>query len=415
MSFKHYSFSEDVSSSESGGESNMSSFEETVHQLTRSLTHAAHINGEPVVPRFVDAISSLSPIVAAAWIYREADSDSFEPAYVHASSTHRDVIDQLLERREMGVVDCSASRGPIPIRDIPGNAPDIRSASFVLSSEPEAHDRGLIILCTRPLERSRLLLLDTAVRLIAATEAGTHTSRQPAHRHDEILARLIGFIAHELRTPLTALRGNVQLALMANRKGNHERIPDRLEAALNGVDTMSALVQSLLDVSRLERGNFTFNHTRSDLRSTIEAAIEQASRAAEVIPGRIELSGLPSYEYMHDEGNLTRALANLLAAVTECADQSDDPIRINVEDEQGMLRLVISYQGSQFLPVDQIALTQSLYESADGSDRGSRDELPLDLAFTRGIIAHHGGVVRFQKPASPGVQELVIELPARSN
>jgi signal transduction histidine kinase len=123
--------------------------------------------------------------------------------------------------------------------------------------------------------------------------------------------QFVALVAHELRTPLTALRGNVQLAGMAVRKGDLERVDARLNAALKGVDGISALVQNLQDMSHLERGKFQFARVKGDLAVTVRTAAKRAERLIESDQHTITVETPAEAESYFDPARIEQAVFNM--------------------------------------------------------------------------------------------------------
>ncbi len=94
--------------------------------------------------------------------------------------------------------------------------------------------------------------------------------READHRKDEFLALL----AHELRNPLAPIR----YALATNRKA--ERTPEERrwadEIMERQVTHMSRLLDDLLDISRITRGNLELKKAPAELTSVLSTAIEAA-------------------------------------------------------------------------------------------------------------------------------------------
>jgi signal transduction histidine kinase len=75
---------------------------------------------------------------------------------------------------------------------------------------------------------------------------------------DEMKSEFVSLVSHELRAPLTALNGGLEIALQSA-----ENLPPAarrtLEAMIDESARLTQFVQTILDVSRLEAGRFTFN------------------------------------------------------------------------------------------------------------------------------------------------------------
>ncbi|TVR74483.1 MAG: sensor histidine kinase [Sphaerobacteraceae bacterium] len=225
-------------------------------------------------------------------------------------------------------------------------------------------------------------------------------------------AHLLGFIAHELRTPLTGMRGNIQLALMASRKGQHDRVPNRLEAAINSVDGMSGLVQKLLDVSRLERGAFPLSLDSGPIGQTITRAVDSCLDEPKSCIDRIPITGDTETAIEHDHQALQEAFCFLLNRLNWYLDEKTVP-EIAIADSDVFVRVQISYAGSVISDKDLAVLMAPLSNTRPSNDHN--DQLSLDLAYCRGVIRRHDGQIFVHSDTpSPNQQSIEILLPRRA-
>jgi signal transduction histidine kinase len=225
-------------------------------------------------------------------------------------------------------------------------------------------------------------------------------------------ARLIGFIAHELRTPLTGMRGNIQLALMATRKEQYDRIPKRLETAISSVDEMSGMVQQLLDVSRLERDSFPFDPASADISQTISSAIESAATDDRLASRRIRADAIDEVVIEHDRAAFQQMMCYLFLTANQYSDDSADII-VSTELENDALLIRLTYEGEPFSNIDQTTLVEPLVNAEAARDQ--HENMSLDLAFCRGIVTHLVGHIAFESndPSSRD-HSVSITLPAQS-
>jgi signal transduction histidine kinase len=239
----------------------------------------------------------------------------------------------------------------------------------------------------------RQIILGARFVSMALQRARDAESAQHQHANQSPV-NLIALVAHELRTPLTGVRGNTQLAMMAIRRGQMEKVGPRLEAAIASVDSMTSLVQNLLDVSRLERGVYQLSPTRRDLRATLGSAIERATSAQSLKPRTITFLDGPPCITSHDPKSLEQALFYLTQTTTHyAAAGSDVTVELRADDEINRATVDLRYEGETFSVDDQ----RRLFEPFDFASRQTAgqhsDYLGLELALCRGIVAHHGGEI----------------------
>ena len=117
--------------------------------------------------------------------------------------------------------------------------------------------------------------------------------------------------AHELRTPLQAARGFVYLARMKGGGGISGGADRALQGMARSVDRMAKLVENLLDMSKLQRGELSLETGRVDLRELISEVAEhvqliEGARLIDVrVPEGLVLEG--------DRERLAQVFTNLLS------------------------------------------------------------------------------------------------------
>ncbi|MBX6342451.1 MAG: HAMP domain-containing histidine kinase, partial [Thermomicrobiaceae bacterium] len=206
---------------------------------------------------------------------------------------------------------------------------------------------GLIgLFCDRWLTEEELATAALLTHQVAAEIAAARLEEivalraEPAAEKGEAsLERFVSLIAHELRTPLTGLRGNVQLAAMAAAKGAYDRIAPRLQAALQNVDTITALVQNLQDISHLERGTFALAPVPADLTATVATSVRRVMATA---PERhtIEVEAPESIVTSHDVRRLEHVFLNLLTnALKYSPDGGTIHVRIQRQGDQAVVSI----------------------------------------------------------------------------
>jgi signal transduction histidine kinase len=387
-------------------------FESQLDQLTSEIRQLPALPLHETLEQACSRLAGIEPLTSAGifrldeavssleWLY--ASSSSIEDLSHSMQHNYAEISDMLTNGHS---VQYNASDFGQDSTDVfvglPAGTFDGRSVALGLSSNRTLSDEELV----------RLGLFGWLVALSA--ENARLSSMTTGSDEAGSTARLIGFIAHELRTPLTGMRGNIQLALMANRKQQHDRIPARLEAAIDGVDDMTELVQKLLDVSRLERGVFTLNLQEAPLANAVTAAVDSVTagqEAKEQEPIEIQVESLDSLVVAHDQEAIQKSISYLISSASHYAELAE-PLRITASEDTEGIHLCISYSGAPLSDDDMAALSVPLSSSRPSSER-SDHHLSLELAFCRGVMQKHDGeiLVHADYP-SPGQHQIEIVLP----
>jgi len=275
-------------------------------------------------------------------------------------------------------------------------------------------------------EREELLLREQAAR--AAAEAANRAK-------DDFLA----VVSHELRTPMTAIVG--WAGMLHTGMLDESRAALAVETIERNANLQMQLIEDLLDISRIVRGDISLNFGRVDLARVITAAIEVVQPAAN--------EKAIALEFMRESGDSDRSLLvwgdlerlqqvvwNLLSNAIKF---TPDGGRVKVQLTQGSREqrstgATTNYQ----LPITnsprptphspnyaQIQVTDTgigispeflpyvfdRFRQADSTSVRSNKGLGLGLAIARHLIELHGGTIRVDSPGRGQGTTFTIELP----
>jgi PAS domain S-box-containing protein len=131
------------------------------------------------------------------------------------------------------------------------------------------------------------------------------------------LARLrddyTGMLIHDLRVPLTAIMNGIMMVQRGLGGSISPQQQELLSIAYQGSETMLAMVNTLLDISKLEQGRMTLNYEQLSPYDLVEDAVERLQVAAQqrqITLARDLPAGLPQIEV--DRDKIVRVLQNLI-------------------------------------------------------------------------------------------------------
>jgi signal transduction histidine kinase len=225
-------------------------------------------------------------------------------------------------------------------------------------------------------------------------------------RKDEFLAML----AHELRNPLASIRYAIEvlrrLDLQEPRAEWAREVVDRQAAQ------MSRMIDELLDVSRITRGQITLHPVPLNLAAVIVRAVEvnlplikarQLKLIVESGPLDIDLDG--------DEVRLTQALANILNNAAKYSNEGGR-IWLSVEIESGEAAVHIRDEGIG-IPPELLPHIFDLFTQGPRPLDRSQGGLGIGLSLVRSLIEMHGGRVGVSSDGEGRGTEFVVWLPLR--
>lgn len=231
----------------------------------------------------------------------------------------------------------------------------------------------------RELERALRTRLEENARLY-------ELAQQNNRAKDEFLATL----SHELRTPLTAILGWSRMLSL----GTLDEVTTRtaLETIERSARTQAALVDDLLDLSRIVTGKLALHSSSVDLCAPVDAAVATMRLAAEARGIALRVSR-PEGSCMvaGDPTRLQQIAWNLIANAVKFSNAGSE-ISVAVEREAGLARLVVRDTGKG-ITADFLPHVFEPFRQADGASTRIHNGLGLGLAIVKYMTELHGGTV----------------------
>jgi PAS domain S-box-containing protein len=228
--------------------------------------------------------------------------------------------------------------------------------------------------------------------------------READRRKDEFLATL----AHELRNPLAPIRHAVRV-LDAPGADEHQRRWGR-EVIARQVRQMALLLDDLLDVSRITRGQLELRRDYVELATIVEVARETARPLFEAKRHVLEVE-LPAAAVRLDVDplRLSQVIGNLL---TNAAKYTDAGGHVVLRAAVSGRDLVITVRDTGIgLGPEVIPRLFTMFSQVNSAIDRAEGGLGIGLALVKGLVALHGGHVEARSEGPGRGSEFVVDLP----
>lgn len=225
------------------------------------------------------------------------------------------------------------------------------------------------------------------------------TSLDYARSAEERRRKMVSAIAHELKTPLAVIHSyteGLQSHIAAEKRERY------LSVILEETESMDAMVQALLDYSRLEAGRVTLRPETVDLTGLITEILEKLSDAT---PDRQLQTDLRPIQITADRDRICQVITNYL----ENAFKYTAPggmISLALTQKEGFVRFTIANEAPPLTPEETELVWDFFYRSDAARDRSGAG---LGLAISKAIIELHSGSVGCRN--IPGGVEFSFLLP----
>jgi heavy metal sensor kinase len=207
--------------------------------------------------------------------------------------------------------------------------------------------------------------------------------------------------AHELRTPVSVMLTQTQTAL--NRERSAAEYRETIEACQRASQRMRKLIESLLELARLDAGQEPMKRMKFDLSQTAWDCVELVRPLAAERSVKIHCD-LPAVDGHGDPERLAQVITNLLANAVQY-NQVNGEVRISAKLQGSMILLAVSDTGTGISSEDLPHVFERFYR-ADASR--SSGQTGLGLAISKAIVEAHGGTIEVASQPGAGTTFTVV-------
>ena len=225
----------------------------------------------------------------------------------------------------------------------------------------------------------------------------TYTDFTALHELEEEREDVMRTISHDLRNPLTTIMGRAQLLDRILRQENLEHEADSVETILANAQRMNAMIEDLLESTRLERGQLELRRQPTDLEPLVRNIVKRVGTPKDVARISIEaIEPVPPVEV--DPGRLERAIVNLVTNALRYS-PPPSPVIVRVSKSDGDAIISVTDQGPGIPPEDLPRLFKRFYRAPTGYQV---EGYGLGLYIARRIVEAHGGRLWVESEAGRG-------------
>jgi two-component system sensor histidine kinase GlrK len=217
---------------------------------------------------------------------------------------------------------------------------------------------------------------------------------------DRMKSDFFSLMSHELRTPLTSIREGTNLFLEGKGGEVTERQKRLLTIVAEESNRLIELVNSLLDLSKLEAGIATFHFVKADLAPLITSVIREIEPLAEAKRIRIKRDIQESPRVTVDAERILQVLRNLIGNALKYTPQGG-AIEISLRAMNGGAGVSVTDTGPG-IPEEQTAIIFDKFRRAVHEGSRKIQGTGLGLAIVKNIVHAHGGKVWVESKVGRG-------------
>lgn len=242
---------------------------------------------------------------------------------------------------------------------------------------------GNVTLLERPVQG--VTLISAATSALRARKR-QYEMQEIDRRKDEFLAML----AHELRNPLAPISAASELLKIENL--DRDRARKTCDVISRQVNHMTALIDDLLDVSRVSRGLVTLDLKTLDARQIFALAVEQVRPLIDSRQHRLTVQTPPETANIHaDEKRLIQVVTNLLNNAAKYTPEGGSiALVLDVNSEHVNISVIDNGIGIEQRVIAKIF---DLFVQAERTSDRAQGGLGIGLALVKNLVRLHRGTV----------------------
>jgi PAS domain S-box-containing protein len=244
-----------------------------------------------------------------------------------------------------------------------------------------------------------VLCIGNDITILKRTEAELVKARDAAEAADRIKSAFLATMSHELRTPLNSIIGFTGIMLQGLAGPLNDEQHKQLEMVLGSSRHLLALINDVLDISKIEAGQLMIVHEPFDVTTSLEQLVQSLAPAARKKGLDIGADIGPEVSPMvGDRRRFEQIVMNLLGNAVKFTEQGSVTLRCAAR--QGNLAVTVQDTGIGIPHAQVRELFQPFHQLDTGITR-KHEGTGLGLSICKKLVDMMGGSIAVE--SAPGV------------
>jgi PAS domain S-box-containing protein len=239
----------------------------------------------------------------------------------------------------------------------------------------------------------------------------TRLKKAEAEQREAVRVRdeFLQIASHELRTPLTPLALKVSSLRKLTSRGTltPAQLDKDLASAQRQVNRLTALVDDLLDVTRLSQGKLSLSYAEGSLTELVRSVLEELAGEAQRSGSTVVSDLVPQLDGRWDLARVRQVVENLVGNALKYG--QGKPVHVTLRRVGDAAELTVRDEGLGIEPEAQPRIFQKFERAASARSYGG---LGLGLYITRQLVQSHRGSIELASATDQGTT-FTVRLPIR--
>jgi signal transduction histidine kinase/GAF domain-containing protein len=216
----------------------------------------------------------------------------------------------------------------------------------------------------------------------------------------------VSVVSHELRTPLTSIKTSLGLLARGAAGPVPEPMEELLDIGLRNLDRLIRMVEDLLDLAKIERGNEVVCVASVNAEVVTQRAFQTINGLAVARRVNIVHRGDAScIDVVGDGDRLEQVLVNVLSNAIKFSPE-DALVTVSWRLTDSWAECVVSDQGPG-IPADQLELVFDKFRQIGSASTRQHEGAGLGLAISRRLVEAFGGKIWAESEPGAGARFVV--------
>ena len=209
----------------------------------------------------------------------------------------------------------------------------------------------------------------------------------------------VSIVSHELRSPLVSVKGAVDLVLDETLGPVNEEQRSYLQVVDVNTDRLSELINTILDVSKIEAGRLSLVRRRVSVPQLVQTALTSAKGLAGGRTFTADAAETP--DVFADPNRILQVVANLVSNAVKFT-KDEGTITVGVRERDGMVAVSVQDDGVGISAEDLAKLFQKF--SQVGDKEAKRKGTGLGLVLCKQLVEMHRGIISVESEPGKGTR-----------